>query len=98
MCEEQKQVFCHVNAPLHIHLENTEIPGVHHSGIYVGGGYSPEHSSSQNDYSRHHILDHTDHSYVCGPMCRYERFTRLLNASMAGVRKTKSESGTKKNR
>lgn len=61
MCEEQKQVFCHVNGPLRVHLENTEIPGVHHSGIYAEGGYCPEHSSSQNDHSRHHILGHTDH-------------------------------------
>ncbi len=87
MREEQEQVFCHENGPLHVHLENTEIPGVHHSGMYVEGGYCSEHSSSQNDYSHHHILDHTDHSSVCGPMCRYERFTRLLNGIYGGSEK-----------
>ena len=98
MRDEEKQVISHENGPLHVHLDKTEIPGVHHFGVYVEGAYCPEHSSLQGDHNHNNIMTHNDHSSECGPQCSYERFTRLLNASVAVVKKTKSESGTNKKR
>jgi hypothetical protein len=96
MLDEETQVMSHVNGPLHVHLEKTEVPGVHHLGVYVEGTYCPEHSGAQVDHN--HFLDtsHREHSSVCGQHCSYERFTRLLNASMAVAKRTKSELDRKK--
>jgi hypothetical protein len=98
MRDEQKQVISHGNGPLHIHLENTENPGVHHLGVYVEGAYCPEHSSLETNHNHSHVAGHHNHVSVCGPHCCYERFTRLLNTSMAVVKRTKLESSASKSR
>ncbi len=85
--DEEVEIVSHHNGPLHMHVENTEVQGVHHLGVYVEGAYCPEHNSSQNNHDHHHDTKHNkDNLSACGPQCSYERFTRLLNTSVAIVK------------
>lgn len=88
--DEQVQAVSHHDGPLHVHVENTDIPGVHHLGIYVEGAYCPEHSASRSDHERHRSVKHADAASACGPECGYERFTRLFNVSLAVVKRKKT--------
>lgn len=83
--DEEVQVVSHHEGQLHMHVKNTAIPGVHHLGIYVEGVYCPEHGNSHSDQ---HVAKHADDPSACGPGCRYERFTRLLNVSVAIIKLT----------
>jgi len=84
--DEQVQVVSHHDGPLHVHVKKTDIPAVHHLGIYVEGAYCPQHSASQRDHDHQHRVRHADAASLCGPDCGFERFTRLLNASVAVVK------------
>jgi len=84
--DERVQVVSHHDGPLHVHVENTDIPGVHHLGIYVEGAYCPEHSPSRSDHNHHRSVKHADAASTCGPECGYQHFTRLFNVSVAVVR------------
>lgn len=96
MRDDEVRVVSHHDGLLHVHVEKTHIPGVHHLGVYVEGAYCPEHSSSQSDHDNHHGAKHADDASACGPECGYERFTRLLNVSVAIVKRKKPGAAKKK--
>src|ERR1051325_786611 len=87
--DEEVHVVGHDKSPLHMHVERTDTPGIHHLGVYVEGSYCPEHSSSQSnhehEHDHEHSAQHADVVSACGTECSYERFTRLLNVSIAIV-------------
>jgi hypothetical protein len=90
MRDEEVKIVNHDNGPLHIHVENTQVQGLHHLGVYLEGAYCPEHNSSQDNHDHHHGTKHSDENLsACGPHCSYERFTRLLNTSVAIVKEKK---------
>jgi hypothetical protein len=79
----------------HIHLDESGISGVQHLGVYIDGSYCPEHSTAGAGHDHAHdaggMHEHAapaGAADVCGPDCKCERFTRLLNASVGvAVRK-----------
>ena len=83
--DEEVLVASHDNSPLHLHIEKTDIHGVNHLGVYIEGSYCPDHSSSKSEHDHEHSHDapHNAHSSTCGPDCCNERFTRILNVSVA---------------
>jgi hypothetical protein len=97
MRDEEVQVLSHNDDDhLHIHVENTEVPGVHHLGVYVEGTYCAEHSISHgdnHDHDHHHEMHSADAS-ACGPECHYEGFSRLLSIALAVV--GRNERGARK--
>jgi len=97
--DEEVKVVSHHEGPLHIHVAETSVPGLHHLGVYVEGVYCPEHSSteSDHDHDKRHGTEHADNEpCVCGPVCSYERFTRLLNTSVPLTKGKKPGAVTKK--
>jgi hypothetical protein len=80
----------HHDGPLHVHVDATREPGVYHLGVYVEGVYCPAHDASAPTHAGHARLDSvgTKHSATneCSADCGWERFTRLLNVSVAVVR------------
>jgi hypothetical protein len=75
--DEEVRVVSHHDGPLHLHLEETKVPGVHHLGVWVEGEYRPDVPPTPTGH---------DHSAAprsgagAGPG---ERFTRLLTLSTA---------------
>ncbi len=102
MRDEEVQVVKHEDNQPHIHVKNTEVPGVYHFGVYIEGTYCPEHSVSQGGHNH----DHDEHSHhhgmnsaiasACGPQCRHEVFTRLLNIALPVVKRNERRSAKKK--
>lgn len=74
-------VVSHEGGPLHIHVQDTQVPGTYHFGIYVEGTYSPNAQSATNSHGHGHgnietpAMDHTD----------IENFSRLINISVGVV-------------
>jgi hypothetical protein len=74
--------------PAHIHLEQSDIPGVQHLGVYIEGAYCPEHTAAGTDHDHDPAAAHDPAAPApavtegCGPGCKCERFTRLLNTSV----------------
>jgi len=91
MRDEQVQVYKHCDEPLSVRADKTNIPGVYHLGVYLEGAYCPEHNGSQGDHDHSHDAKHDDAASCCSHACRYERFTRLINLSVAAVKKKKSK-------
>lgn len=87
--DEPVQVVSHQNGPSHLHVENTRVPAVHHLGVYVEGVYCSQHDTSPGGHAHPPGIKRTDTDSDCGTECRYERFTRLLNVSVAVVNKKK---------
>ncbi len=89
--DEEVAVVGHDEGPLHIHVERVVAPGGQHVGVYVEGSYCPEsheggHDGAGHDHGDGHTSGGHDHPVTGGghgPDCRFERFTRLLNASIA---------------
>lgn len=91
MRDEEVQVVEHDSGPLYLKVQNTEVPGVHHLGVYIEGTYCPEHSIPQSDHNHDHH-HHEMHSAsadasACGPECSYEGFARLLSVAVAVVKR-----------
>ena len=80
--DHEVQVVTHQESELHVHVEKAEIPGVYHLGIYVEGTYCSEHSTPQSGHDHNHGEAKLSHD-ACGPDCRYENFSRILNVSVA---------------
>jgi hypothetical protein len=91
--DEVANVASHDGAS-HIHLDPSDIAGVQHLGVYIEGAYCPQHATSGVHDHKHDGGGAHDHPAkgkvkdACGPDCRCEHFTRLLNASV-GVRTKK---------
>ena len=96
--DEEVQVADHNEGFPHVHIENTDVPGVYHLSVYVEGTYCPEHSLPQGGHVHDQGHDHGTHSAdgsICGPECNPESFSRLLSAVTAVV-KEKERKPTKK--
>ena len=96
--DEEVQVLDEQKGVLQVHVENTEVPGVYHLGVYVEGTYCPEHISPQGGHGHHHEHDHGINSAdtsICGPECCVESFSRLLSTTTAVVKKQKEGKATK---
>ena len=81
--------------PLHVHVEKTLEPGVHHLGVYVEGVYCPDHDSAMADHPAHsHVRRALQPSaaHECTPDCGWQRFTRLLNISIPVIQAQKKRS------
>ena len=90
--DEEVQVMDNREGVLEIHIENKQVPGTYHLGVYVEGTYCPEHSFSQGGHVHDHGHDHghdrhnngQDHGRhspdgsICGPDCCLEGFSRIL--------------------
>jgi hypothetical protein len=97
LVDQEVAVVRHDDGPLHLHIEETPTPGGWHLGVYVEGVYCADHgvAAGGHDHGAHadgaHDPASHDHASMDadtsahGPDCRYERFTRLLNASVAAV-------------
>ena len=97
--DEEVQVLDDQKGVLQVHVENTEVPGVYHLGVYVEGTYCPEHISPQGGHGHHHEHDHGINSAdasICSPECCLESFSRLLSTTTAVVKKQKEGKATKK--
>lgn len=88
--DEEAHVVSHPGGPLHVHVKETPIPGVHHMGVYIEGAYCPEHGSQHGGHQ--HGAAHAGDPTGKGE-CRYERFTRLLNGSLAIVKGKRKKRG-----
>lgn len=102
MRDEEVQVVEHDSGPLYLKVQNTDIPGVYHLGVYVEGTYCSEHSIPQSDHNhdhdhRHPEMHSADASSACGPDCSHESFSRLLSVAVAVVKRNQ-RSVAKKNR
>jgi hypothetical protein len=101
--DEEVQVLDDNSGVRQVHIENTEVPGVYHLGVYVEGTYCPEHTSMQGCHVHHHSHEH-DHGIhsadvsSCGPECCLESFSRLLTTTTAVVKKKEGKAMTKKMR
>ena len=93
--DEAMSVVSHHEGALHIHVEKTNIPGVHHLGVYVEGSYCPAHSTSSTDHGPAHAALPDTGGSACTPQCSHEHFTRLLNISVAVVNPAKPHPGRK---
>ena len=114
MRDEEVQVMDDREGVLEIHIENTQVPGTYHLGVYVEGTYCPEHNLSQGDHAhdhgherqdRHeHGQDHHEHGRhpadvsICGPDCCLEGFSRILSISIPVVDKKVRTTAKKKSR
>ena len=69
-----------------IHIEQADIPGGYHVGVYIEGGYCPLHThaapASHHDHAHDH--DHEAHAdgSICDDECVFEPFTRLLTTTV----------------
>ncbi len=92
--DEEVTVVSHHGGPLHVHVKDTAVPGVHHLGVYVEGVYYPDPGSARAGQGHDHQrgAKHAD-----DPAARVaERFTRLLNVSVAVTNAKKPKAAPKK--
>jgi hypothetical protein len=87
MRDEEVAVVTHHAGPLHMHVQDTPVPGAYHLGLYVEGLYYPDQTSSVGDHD--HGADGHDHAEAAPAAApgsaaaqRAERFTRVLNVSV----------------
>jgi len=79
-------VVSHDESALHLHVEKVASPGGQHLGVYIEGVYCPEdHGPGAGDNDHHGHEGGGGHKHGHGTDCRYEHFTRLLNASVATI-------------
>jgi hypothetical protein len=71
MRDEELAVVSHHGGPLHLHVKDTEVPGVYHAGVWLEGVYDCESAPAGHQHG------------VAHPAGRPERFTRLLSISTA---------------
>jgi hypothetical protein len=95
--DAEVDVVSHDGGPLHLHVERSTAPGGQHLGVYLEGVYCPDHDVAANGHDHAAHDDRTGHDEPAhdhttmngdaghGPDCHYERFTRMLNASVARV-------------
>ena len=93
--DEEVALVSHDEGALHVHVERVSAPGGQHVGVYVEGSYCPDshegghdggHDGAGHDHGDGHTSGGHNHPVTeggHGPDCRLERFTRLLNASIA---------------
>lgn len=75
--------------PPHIHVEKTEIAGVHHFGVYVEGTYYPDATGAQAAPGPNHAHAAMPAAAAPPPAGAGEFFTRLLNVSVPVASKDK---------
>jgi len=96
--DEELQVLEDQVGNSQMHVENTEIPGVYHLGVYVEGTYCPEHMHPEGGHSHTHGHGHGMDSGAssCGPECCLEGFIRILSSTTAVTKKKVVQSPKKK--
>jgi Common central domain of tyrosinase len=96
LLDRELELARHGDGPVHAHVDETAIPGVYHTGLYVEGTYCPEHGERAGNHD-HHMGDqpvedsgHGEHAGDvppgCDENCRLEHFTRVLTATAAVIR------------
>jgi hypothetical protein len=93
--DEEIQVADSPEGGLQMHIENTEVPGVYHLGVYVEGTYCPGHSFPQDGHSHDHGHNHGTHSTdtsTCDSDCSLQSFSRVLSVTTAVVKEQHSKS------
>jgi hypothetical protein len=75
--DEEVRVVSHHDGPLHVHLEKTNVPGVHHLGVWIEGEYRPDVPPTPTGH------DHSPAPHSGAGGGPGERFTRLLTLSTA---------------
>jgi hypothetical protein len=75
-------VVSHEGGPLHMHIEDTSVPGTYHFGIFVEGTYAPNAPAGNNGHGHGHgNMEATAMDNV-----ELENFSRLVNISVGVVR------------
>ena len=72
--DSEGKVVSHKGGSLHMYIDDTNVPGLYHLGVYVEGLYFPNTESKNNDHGTH---DGTCINVVKNEVG--EEFTRLLN-------------------
>jgi hypothetical protein len=96
--DEELQVLQDQDGNYQMHVENTEITGVYHLGVYVEGTYCPKHMHPEGSHSYSHGHSHGMDSGAssCGPECCLEDFVRILSTTTAVTKKKVVQSPKKK--
>jgi hypothetical protein len=90
--DEELELVTEESGRLEAWVDDTEVAGPYHLGVYLEGYYCPEHDHPAEEehahqgvpVHRHHDEDH-DHATgsVCGPECALQAVTRVLTTSVA---------------
>ncbi len=81
--DSEIQVVSHEGGPLHMHINDTQVPGTYHFGIYVEGSYAPNASSTSGSNSGHEHGNMENTPPIADQ--ELENFSRLLNISVGVV-------------
>lgn len=98
--DEEVKVVNHRGGPFHLHVDETDTPGVYHLGVYVEGAYCPEgeavggHGGDGGHHAAH--AGHDAPVNAAGKVCTYEPFTRLFNISVAVAERKDEDDGEEK--
>ncbi len=77
--DSEVKVVSHDDGPMHVHVQNTEIPGTYHFGIYVEGTYAAN-AVGTNGH------EHGNMGSTTVEEAELETFSRLLNVSVGVVK------------
>ena len=87
--DKEVELARHDDGPLHIHDKETNIPGVYHLGVYVEGIYYPGQINMPEIHTHHGAVSQP--SLTSDQPLEGERFTRLLNISIAAMKPKKQK-------
>jgi hypothetical protein len=79
--DQQMKVAVHDNGPMHVHIEETPVPGPYHLSVYIEGDYCPDHDAAAMSGGHMHSdgsSENTASPSKCDPECMRESFTRLV--------------------
>jgi len=103
--DQQMTVAVHHDGPMHVHIENTPVPGPYHLSVYFEGDYCPEHDaaaggSGAGGHNHGGMANMHDSSGAmdsqCGPDCVREPFIRLLTTLVPVASSKKKQAKPKK--
>lgn len=88
--DRRLHVAQHGDGPMHLHIDQTDVAGGYHVGMYIEGLYCPDHGiASGHDDGHDHGHKHGAATTMegkpsgCHVGCRPQRFSRILTSSVA---------------
>jgi len=89
LSDRRLQVARHGDGPMHLHIDQTDVAGGYHVGMYIEGVYCPDHAASSghdgHDHGHRHGTATTAEGKPsgCHAGCRPQPFSRILTSSVA---------------